>query len=87
MIAVRPPTHEHGVIIEFAKGQENTYKILPASVDPTGSVMTEWEFTAEEFQTVLEGGRVRLWLLYTIRPCDKCQHPRLLSPMALEVIK
>jgi hypothetical protein len=58
--------------------QQPEYDPLPASVDASGVVMTEWEFSAEDLARVLEGGRLRLWL-YT--------HNRPLQPVMLEVVQ
>lgn len=65
MIPVTPVVlHENATLIVFAKDQPS-YVQLPASVDGDGTVMTEWELTAEELAILLRGGRIRLWVLYT----------------------
>ena len=69
--------HQHARLVVFAKDQPE-YEALPASVDPDGLVMTEWELTAEELATIVNGGRVRLWV-YTFN--------RALQPVMLEVVE
>jgi len=73
------PTAPHpgaGPII-FAKDQPQ-YEKLPAMIDSSGLVMTEWEFTAEELAQVLAGGRLRLWVWTFRLP---------LQPLALEIVE
>jgi hypothetical protein len=48
---------------------------LPAAVDDTGLVLTEWELGAEDLARLLRGGTIRLWL-HT--------HGKPLQPVALE---
>jgi hypothetical protein len=90
MTPVEPSLHEGGFLIVFAKDQPQ-YQPLPASVDLQGTVMTEWEPTAEELQALLTGGRIRLWVLHAFgaHTCPSCRHevPHLLSPSRLEVIE
>ena len=77
MTPVEPKTlHDDAVIVVFAKDQPE-YTPLPAAVDPAGVVLTEWEFSAEDLATLINGGRLRLWL-YTFN------HP--LQPISVEVI-
>jgi hypothetical protein len=79
MNAVEPyMLHEHAMLIVYAKNQPE-YTPLPASVDADGCVMTEWEPTAEDLATLLNGGRVRIWLHGT-----DVQNGRPLTPMSVE---
>lgn len=48
-------------LVVFAKNQPE-YTPLPAGVSPDGTVMTEWELSAEDLAVLLNGGRVRLWI-------------------------
>jgi len=66
--------------VTFAKDQP-PYTPLPASVDPEGNVMTEWEPSAEDLATLLNGGRVRIWLMGT-----GVQLGRPMTPIAVETI-
>lgn len=68
--------HENAVIKVFAKDQPE-YTPLPASVDPSGLVMTEWEFSAEDLAKIVDGGRLRLWLHTFNQP---------LQPIIIEVV-
>lgn len=78
MIPIVPKgCHEGAKPIIFAKDQPE-YDPLPAMVDARGLVLTEWELTAEELATIMNGGRLRLWI-YTFR------HP--LQPIRLEVVE
>jgi len=65
MIAVLPALHEGGELRVFGVSQSDRYISLPASVDAAGTVMTEWELSAEDLATIVNGGRIRLWLLFT----------------------
>ncbi|MCR4301807.1 MAG: hypothetical protein NUV51_09370 [Sulfuricaulis sp.] len=77
MTPVQPEIQEGAELVIFAANQPQ-YVPLPASVDEAGTVMTEWEPTAEELTRLMCGGRVRLWVL-------TFGHP--LQPVALEVIE
>lgn len=78
MIPVVPSVlHENGKLIRFAENQTKDYNVLPASIDPDGLVMTEWEPTVTELEYLLQGGRVRLWIHTFEKP---------LQPVHLEVI-
>lgn len=77
MKAVMPAPHQNARLVIFAKDQPE-YEPLPASLDATGLVMTEWEFSAEDLARVLEGGRIRLWLHTNNRP---------LQPVMIEVVE
>lgn len=81
MNPVPPNIREHlgGQQFIFAKDQK-PYIALPASVDHEGTVMTEWEFTAEELATLLRGGRLRLWIKYALT------RGRAMPPLKLEII-
>lgn len=84
MIPVEPVLHEGGKLIKFAEHQPE-YVTLPASVDAHGTVMTEWELTAEELDKLCRGGRLRLWIMYT-----KVNHPTTpepLTPVMIEVVQ
>lgn len=62
-------------LVVFAKDQPQ-YIPLPASVDASGLVMTEWEPTADELEALLTGGRIRIWLHTFNQP---------LQPLSVEV--
>lgn len=64
MNPVEPKLHPGGQLIVFAKDQP-PYQPLPASVDAVGSVVTEWEFSAAELEQIMNGGRLRLYILFT----------------------
>ena len=68
---------EHDRLVVFAKDQPE-YFPLPASVNPAGVVMTEWELSAEDLAALLGGGRVRIWLHTFNQP---------LQPISVEVTK
>lgn len=81
MTVVTPAqAHKDAVIRVFGTNQAE-YFALPASVDANGTIMTEWELSAEDLQTILEGGRIRLWVCYT-----GVNRGEPLTPIALEVI-
>jgi hypothetical protein len=80
MNAIEPQIHHGAKLVVFAKDQP-PYIPLPASVDGDGTVMTEWEFTAEELQQILNGGRIRLWILFT-----QVNLKRPLSPVKIEIV-
>lgn len=61
--------------VTYAKDQPQ-YLPLPAVVDPSGVVTTEWELTVEELETLMVGGRLRLHLHTFNQP---------LQPVRLEV--
>lgn len=61
MIPVKPTLHDGAKLVVFAKDQPE-YIPLPASIDSSGLVMTEWEPTAEELDKLFTGGRIRLWI-------------------------
>lgn len=69
--------HQHAQLVNFALNQAS-YAVLPASVDPGGVVMTEWQLSAEDLARVLEDGRVRLWIYTFGQP---------LQPVLLEVVE
>lgn len=80
MIPITPKLHSGASLVTFSKDQPK-YLPLPASVDPEGTIMTEWELTANELQSILNGGRIRLTLLFT-----KVNLGEPLSPIKLEVL-
>lgn len=78
MIA-RPPSVPPGSVRVLFAANQPPYEALPAVLDlQAGTVMTEWEFTAEDLAKVLAGGRVRLWI-WTFGIA--------LQPVAIEVIE
>lgn len=81
MNPVEGPLHDKAQRVIFGVNQEKDYFQLPASVDVHGTVMTEWELTAEELSMILNGGRVRLWMLFTGVTVG-----RPLTPIKLEVV-
>jgi hypothetical protein len=81
MHPLEPALHADAHRVVFAKDQP-PYIPLPASVDAHGTVMTEWELTAEELDRVLSGGRIRLWLLYT-----SVKDGKPFTPVSLEVLE
>jgi hypothetical protein len=90
MTPVEPAIHSGAQLVVFAKDQPE-YIPLPASVDTQGLVMTEWEPTTEELNRLLQGGRIRLWMHHAVgyQLCPKCNAtvPKLLSPVALDVLE
>lgn len=89
MNPVSPSTMiEDGKLVIFGYGQPE-YIPLPASVNPSGLVMTEWELSAEELQCLFTGGRIRLWIWKGVaHVCPHCstQIPALLSPVRVEAV-
>lgn len=83
MISVVPVLHQEATLVTFGADQANHYDPLPASVDQQGTVMTEWELSAEDLAVILAGGRIRVWLLYTGVTEEP---PRPFTPMRVEVI-
>lgn len=75
-VPVRQP-HLGAAPVVFAANQPE-YDPLPAAMDMTGLVMTEWELSAEDLMTILNGGRVRLWIWTQLSP---------LQPVQLEVVE
>lgn len=80
MNPVEPKLHPGGQLIVFAENQP-PYIPLPASVDSVGSVVTEWEFSAEELEMIMNGGRLRLYILFT-----SVHNGVPLSPIKLEIL-
>lgn len=64
-------------LVVFGKTQDE-YFDLPAAVDQMGTITTEWEFSAEDLEKILDGGRLRLRILTFGQP---------LQPVCVEVIK
>lgn len=81
MTVKEPTLHEHAMLVVFGADQQQHYFPLPASVDASGTVMTEWEPSAEDLATLMCGGRVRIWLLYT-----GVEKGRPLTPIKVETI-
>lgn len=81
MNATIPTDYADREIIVYAKDQP-PYVPLPASVDKDGTIMTDWEPTAEELAALMRGGKVRLWILYT-----KVHKGEPMNPLALEVVE
>lgn len=81
MTPIEPQLHQDAQLVVFAKNQP-PYIPLPASVDAQGTVMTEWEPTADELERLLLGGRIRLWMLYT-----SVKDGKPFTPIALEVLE
>lgn len=84
------PTHLHdgGKLVIFGEHQPQ-YIPLPASVDASGLVMTEWVPSAEELSMLFTGGRIRLWTWKgVVHVCSQCKHadPALLAPVRIEAI-
>jgi hypothetical protein len=76
MNAVDPNIPEGSRLVIYAKDQLE-YDPLPASVDASGVVTTEWEPSEEELHRLLCGGRLRLRVLTFGSP---------LQPVALDVL-
>lgn len=73
MKPIQPPQpHAGATAIVFAKDQPE-YEPLPAAVDMTGLVMTEWELSAEDLATLINGGRIRLWIWTFTHPLQPIQ--------------
>ena len=88
MRAVTPTPHKDAVRILFAADQPE-YEPLPASVDGQDTVMTEWELSAEDLQCIIDGGRIRVWLLHTgiVTQQAVAQGHRRLTPIKVEVVE
>lgn len=68
MTPVEPQASHNGARrVVFAKDQPE-YIPLPAAVSPDGVVLTEWELSASDLATLLNGGRVRLWVYTFNKP-------------------
>jgi hypothetical protein len=65
MKCITPQLHKNGTLVVFGLQQLDHYDALPASVDNEGSVATEWQLSAEDLSCLLNGGRLRVWLLHT----------------------
>lgn len=81
MKPVTPVLHEHAHRVVFGETQKELYYALPASVDNTGTVMTEWTLSAEDLACVLNGGRLRLWVMGT-----DVHKGRPMTPLHLEAV-
>jgi hypothetical protein len=81
MTPVTPPLHEGAELRVYGAQQTDRYIPLPASVDADGTVMTEWQPSAEDLATLLNGGHIRLWLLYT-----GVKRGEPLTPIAIEAV-
>lgn len=66
----------------FGAQQPDQYFALHASVDAQGTVMTEWELSAEDLARVLNGGRLRLWVCYT-----GVHRGQPLTPLMIEAVE
>lgn len=87
MIPVDPPIPDGSHRIVFGEGQPE-YIPLPAAVFPDGKVMTEFELSAVDLATLMNGGRVRLWIWCFPTACHKCaavNGPKL-QPVMLETV-
>lgn len=82
MKPVTPPLHTGARLVTFGVTQPDLYYALPASVDPEGTVMTEWEPSAEDLAALMRGGRVRLWMLYT-----QVKDKKPMTPLHVEVVE
>lgn len=83
MKPVKPTAlHEGAKLVTFGKSQPELYFALPASVDDQGTVMTEWELSAEDLSKLLNGGKLRLWIMYTDVRIGKP-----FTPVTIEVIE
>lgn len=63
MTPVEPSALHEGAVLTVIGAGQPQYIPLPASVSADGTVMTEWELSAEDLAKVLAGGRVRLWVM------------------------
>jgi hypothetical protein len=77
MIPVTPAEIPDTRLVVFAKDQPQ-YLPLPVRIAVDGTVVTEWEPTAEELALLVNGGRVRLTVLTFNNP---------LQPVRLDVTK
>lgn len=78
MTPVAPKVMQEGArLVVFAEDQPE-YAPLPAAVSPDGVVMTEWELSAEDLATLLNGGRIRMWM---------STFGRALQPVMLETVE
>lgn len=74
--------HEGASLVTFAVTQPELYYALPASVGNDGTVMTEWELSAEDLSMLLNGGRLRLWVMFT-----DVHKGKPLTPVCIEAIE
>jgi len=82
MKAVTPVIHADATLVTFARNQQELYEVLPASVDAQSTVMTEWELSAEDLARIVNGGRIRVWLLHT-----GVMDGKKLTPIAVEAVE
>jgi hypothetical protein len=82
MKAIVPIVSDEATLVIFGSDQPEQYFPLPAAVYSNGTVMTEWELSAEDLARALNGGRIRLWLLHT-----GILRGRKLTPLAIEVVE
>lgn len=78
MKPIVPSQKSDGGTLVMIAAHQPTYAMLPAYVDKEGLVMTEWEFTGAEVQTILEGGKLRMWTITNNEP---------FQPVILEVAR
>jgi hypothetical protein len=74
---VPPIKSEGGTLVTIAENQPE-YSPLPAYIDKNGLVMTEWVFSDEEIRTIIEGGKLRMWISTFNSP---------LQPVSLEIVR
>lgn len=75
MIPIQPQLREGCRLVIFGASQPE-YLPLPAVVNDSGLVMTEWELTPDELQMIFMSGRIKLWIYTGNDP---------LQPVRLEV--
>lgn len=61
MTIVQPAKVHSGAFLAHVIYDTVTPRLQPASVSEDGVVMTEWELTEAEQETLFMGGHVRLW--------------------------
>jgi hypothetical protein len=79
---VEPKIEDGFQLIIFGINQQKDYHPLPAAVNDTGTVVTEWELSAEDLAMIFEGGRIKLQIAFT-----GVHQGKPLSPIKIEVIK
>lgn len=77
MRSITPTLHEGAHLVMLGANQDQ-YDLLPASVDASGLILTEWVPSQEELQSLFCGGRIRLWQYTFNMP---------FQPVALDVVE
>ena len=84
MTPIEPMIYDGDRLLVFGANQPE-YIPLPAVIDRTGMVTTEWELTEEELDRLLCGGRIRL-CVHTFDPLLGTPGHEL-QPVSLDVLQ